>query len=179
MRGQRCGTVTSSADGMAWYEVLWSAYNFVLLSMQGGTDLDDYIHGTATTNNGSIVLAGYTRGNWARPSNKSHDGYLDFAAMAMDAEGLQLWSYQAKISLWMVHWDSYIAAAQNGFDARFLYIVCSPSRGDGYVGNTFPTLIDCVRSHKPFSTVRFACGHKSKKSSILHLRCDCGMVWTE
>lgn len=66
---------------------------------QDGTALEDVWAGAATTINGSIVLAGYTYGNWAGTEDIRLDEERDFAAMSMDGERLQLWSYQVKLSL--------------------------------------------------------------------------------
>lgn len=47
---------------------------------------------------GSIILAGYTSGTWVGTRGTEEDGVQNFAAMAVNEEGLQLWSYQVKES---------------------------------------------------------------------------------
>lgn len=51
----------------------------------------------ATAVDDSIVLAGITFGNWVGTEGIHADGIRDFAAMAVDEEGLHLWSYQVKL----------------------------------------------------------------------------------
>lgn len=65
------------------------------MTAQGGTDLDDTWEGAALVNDGSIVLAGHTFGNWTGTRHVL-DGDRDFAAMAVDEDGEHLWSYQVK-----------------------------------------------------------------------------------
>lgn len=66
---------------------------------QGGTKLDDEWRGAGTAVDGSIVLAGRTLGNWTGIQDVRVDGVSDLAAMAVDKEGLPLWSYQVNASL--------------------------------------------------------------------------------
>lgn len=65
------------------------------LYKQGGTPSHDRWAGAATTIDGSIVLAGWTRGEWMEtPDERQNNAMQDFAAISMDDEGLPLWSYQ-------------------------------------------------------------------------------------
>lgn len=63
---------------------------------QGGTDLNDSWTGADTSISGSVVLAGYTDGSWTGTHLLREDGVRDFAAMAVDEDGLQLWWFQVK-----------------------------------------------------------------------------------
>lgn len=49
-----------------------------------------------TLADGSVILSGYTRGSWAAPYAGGNvvDYCGDFAAMALDANGNVLWTYQ-------------------------------------------------------------------------------------
>lgn len=65
-------------------------------SLQGGTPQYDKFEAADTAIDGSIVVAGFTCGNWTGTKNISGDDLCDFAAMAIDAKGTPLWSYQVK-----------------------------------------------------------------------------------
>ena len=68
---------------------------FALLVPQGGTTEDDIIRGVASVSDGSVVLAGYTKGAWIG----ANDGSYDFAAVKLDAEGTEVWRWQVTTSL--------------------------------------------------------------------------------
>ena len=68
---------------------------FALLVPQGGTTEDDIIRGVASGSDGSVVLAGYTKGAWIG----ANDGSYDFAAVKLDAEGTEVWRWQVTTSL--------------------------------------------------------------------------------
>lgn len=66
------------------------------LFLQGGTASYDKWEAADTATDGSIVVAGTTCGNWTGTKYIFGDDLCDFAAMAIDAEGMQLWLYQVK-----------------------------------------------------------------------------------
>ncbi|CAN0100846.1 unnamed protein product, partial [Sphacelaria rigidula] len=57
---------------------------------QEGTPLADKIFATAVTEDGSIILAGYTEGNWGGTSA----GGSDMAAVKLSSDGELLWRWQ-------------------------------------------------------------------------------------
>lgn len=59
---------------------------------QDGTAEDDKVFAATMGSDGSIVLAGETNGNWDGTSN----GKMDFAAIKLDADGLEIWRWQVK-----------------------------------------------------------------------------------
>lgn len=59
-------------------------------SRQGGTEYDDYITCAVMGPDDSVVLAGYTRGNWSTENG----GGVDFAAVKLDADGREVWRWQ-------------------------------------------------------------------------------------
>lgn len=61
---------------------------------QGGTDYEDDFEGAAVGQDGGIVLAGHTTGNWSGES----EGGVDFAAVKLDADGNVLWKWQVNSS---------------------------------------------------------------------------------
>ena len=60
---------------------------------QGGTIFDEQFEGAAIGTDGSIVMSGYTYGNWSA-TTEGDDGDMDFVAMSMDANRNILWTYQ-------------------------------------------------------------------------------------
>lgn len=63
---------------------------FDLFLLQDGTAEDDIIKGVAAGEDGSTILAGYTKGAWAG----SNDGSYDVAAVKLDANGIEVWRWQ-------------------------------------------------------------------------------------
>lgn len=59
-------------------------------SRQGGTEKQDLILNAVMVDNGSVVLAGLTTGNWSG----ENAGVVDFAAVKLDAEGVEVWRWQ-------------------------------------------------------------------------------------
>ncbi|CAM9724389.1 unnamed protein product, partial [Sphacelaria rigidula] len=57
---------------------------------QEGTPETDRILGAAVLGDGSIVLAGLTRGDWA----ETNAGGSDFCAARLDSDGIVLWRWQ-------------------------------------------------------------------------------------
>lgn len=64
----------------------------VVLIPQGGTDHDDWVEAAVMEEDGSIILAGYTRGDWYG----THLGNYDFAAVKLDTNGTLLWKWQVR-----------------------------------------------------------------------------------
>lgn len=60
------------------------------LPIQDGSEYNDYAHGIELDDDGSVVVAGATRGEWAIPNL----GEWDFAAFKLDADGNLLWTWQ-------------------------------------------------------------------------------------
>lgn len=63
-----------------------------LFRSQGGTAADDVAKSVALGVDNSIVLGGYTAGNWDGPNA----GLNDFAAVKLDANGTELWRWQVR-----------------------------------------------------------------------------------
>ena len=61
------------------------------LFRQTGTAGEDSFNAAALTHNNSVVLAGYTYGNW-----NGNVGGGDFAAVKLDSEGNELWRWQVR-----------------------------------------------------------------------------------
>lgn len=57
---------------------------------QDGTSSDDEFNAAIAVPDGSIILAGYTRGRW----ETTDEGNQDFAAVSLDADGKEMWRYQ-------------------------------------------------------------------------------------
>lgn len=57
---------------------------------QDGTRDTDNCNAVASDADGSIIVAGYTTGNWGT----INEGGFDFFALALDADGEVLWTYQ-------------------------------------------------------------------------------------
>lgn len=64
--------------------------------LQDGTVFNDKWEAAATAVDGSIIVAGTTHGNWTGTKYIFGDDPRDFAAMAIDEDGMLLWSYQVK-----------------------------------------------------------------------------------
>lgn len=60
---------------------------------QDGTPEEDDLVEVILTPDGSIVLAGYTRGDW----DGQNAGEADFAAIKLDAEGNEIWRLQVSV----------------------------------------------------------------------------------
>lgn len=72
-------------------------HNFYILALvdrlrgsQGGTELYDIFSPVVLGKDGSMVLAGYTFGDWAA----GNAGEEDFAAVKLDSDGVELWRWQ-------------------------------------------------------------------------------------
>lgn len=60
---------------------------------QDGSDYNDEFFAAAIGNDGSVVMAGYTEGNWST-TNAGDLGTRDFAAAKIDADGVLIWKWQ-------------------------------------------------------------------------------------
>ena len=60
---------------------------------QNGTDGQDEIRAILLGDDGSVVLAGYTHGNWSG----LNAGEADFAACKLDADGREVWRWQVTV----------------------------------------------------------------------------------
>lgn len=61
--------------------------------LQDGTDADDYTKNVVVGDDGSIVLSGYTEGDW----NGLNAGEADFSAVKLDSNGAELWRWQVRL----------------------------------------------------------------------------------
>lgn len=50
------------------------------------------------TNDGSVVLCGYTDGNWWQSAKAPSDAHDDFAVVALASNGTELWRWQVRIA---------------------------------------------------------------------------------
>lgn len=57
---------------------------------KNGTSGDDYIRAAAVGDDDSIVLAGYSNGDWSGVGS----GLYDFVAVKLDGDGSELWRWQ-------------------------------------------------------------------------------------
>ena len=57
---------------------------------QEGTSEDDKVYGGIAQNGGSVVLAGFSGGNWYG----TNSGLRDFTALELDPDGTVLWRWQ-------------------------------------------------------------------------------------
>ena len=55
----------------------------------------DVIYSVATRKDGSVLLAGYTWGDW----NGTNAGGRDFAACQLDANGTEIWRWQVNMPI--------------------------------------------------------------------------------
>lgn len=55
--------------------------------LKGGTEEDDYCNGVAMANDGSIIVAGESSGDWG----DAMAGFDNFVAVKLDAAGEQIW----------------------------------------------------------------------------------------
>lgn len=67
---------------------------FSLLSIQGGTSLDDAGFAVAVLESGGIVIAGLTDGSW----NSSNAGGWDLMMLQLDSDGNLVWIWQVKVA---------------------------------------------------------------------------------
>ena len=67
---------------------------------QDGTSEDDVIKGVPPGGDGSVILAGHTKGAWNGPN----DGSNDFAAVKLDANGTVVWRWQVLRILRLQPW---------------------------------------------------------------------------
>ena len=84
------------------HRTLWVAYNInsvdrdtydLVAVRQNGTSGIDTFYGAADGQDGSIVLAGVTEGSW---QGAHLGGTNDFAAVKLDADGVEVWRWQVK-----------------------------------------------------------------------------------
>lgn len=61
--------------------------------LQGGTIKDEEIYAVDIADDGTVVLAGDTRGDWAA----TNAGGDDFAAMKLSADGVEQWRWQVRL----------------------------------------------------------------------------------
>ena len=59
---------------------------------QEGTDNEDQLNAAAMGDDGSVVLAGFTRGGWSMQLETTWRTHL--AAAKLDADGVLLWKWQ-------------------------------------------------------------------------------------
>lgn len=55
--------------------------------------MESFLKSVSATDNGSFVLAGYTTGVW---SGEASAGGEDFAAVKLDADGVEVWRWQVR-----------------------------------------------------------------------------------
>ena len=60
--------------------------------LKGGTDETDVCYGVAMADDGSVVVAGYTWGDW----DGVNAGGYDFVAIKLDAAGEEVWVWQVR-----------------------------------------------------------------------------------
>lgn len=60
------------------------------LSLKGGTEVEDHCKGVVITDDGSVIVAGETRGDWGG----INAGKMDFVAVKLNASGEQIWVWQ-------------------------------------------------------------------------------------
>lgn len=65
--------------------------SFAILS-QDGTAQNDTLLATAAGKDGSVVLAGYSEGDWAAPNA----GFKDFVAVKLASDGTEVWRWQVR-----------------------------------------------------------------------------------
>lgn len=53
----------------------------------------DFLTGVAIGHDDSVVLAGYTTGDW----NAENAGGTDFVAVKLDADGNEVWTWQVRL----------------------------------------------------------------------------------
>lgn len=58
---------------------------------QDGTENVDYVESALITSNDSIIMSGHTNGSF----NAANLGGMDFAAWKLDANGTEVWRWQA------------------------------------------------------------------------------------
>lgn len=59
---------------------------------EGSSSADDVMFGAAETSDGSIILCGYTEGNWTA----AIQGDYDYAVVKLDSNGEVVWRRQVK-----------------------------------------------------------------------------------
>lgn len=81
---------------MKWKQLDFSRKNTPCLRcLQAGTDGNDWIWGVDITDDGAVILAGDTAGDWAG-TNAGED---DFAAVKLSADGVEEWRWQVRCHL--------------------------------------------------------------------------------
>lgn len=66
-----------------------------ITDFKGGTEEDDYCYGVAMAGDDSVILAGYTYGDWGAVNA----GDSDFVAVKLDAAGEEIWVWQVSHAL--------------------------------------------------------------------------------
>lgn len=66
-------------------------WHFCFIDTQDGTIASDELKAAAATGDGSVVLAGYTCGEWSGDLTGEE---CDFAAVKLDANGTEVWRWQ-------------------------------------------------------------------------------------
>ena len=60
--------------------------------LKGGTNVGDYCYAVAMADDGSVVVGGYTEGDWSG----DNAGDNDFVAVKLDATGEEVWVWQVR-----------------------------------------------------------------------------------
>lgn len=63
-------------------------------TLQGGTSANEISLGIDIGEDGSVILSGYTEGDWAG----TNAGDWDFVAMKFSAEGIKQWTWQVRMN---------------------------------------------------------------------------------
>lgn len=63
-----------------------------LVFQQDGTVNADFLRAASVLGDGSVLLVGYTWGDW----NNLNAGQEDFAAVILDVDGVELWRWQVR-----------------------------------------------------------------------------------
>lgn len=64
-----------------------TVYFPLTIVLKGGTKEDDYCNGVAMANDGSVIVAGESSGDW----DDIKVGFDDFVAVKLNAAGEQIW----------------------------------------------------------------------------------------
>ncbi|CBN75056.1 Transmembrane receptor kinase [Ectocarpus siliculosus] len=92
MAGQTSGDFSGISVGSNdFIAIKLDAEGNELWTWQDGTSSGDFVEAAAATGDGSIVLAGYTYGEW---SGELAGENCDFAAVKIDANGTEVWRWQ-------------------------------------------------------------------------------------
>ncbi|CAM9410233.1 unnamed protein product, partial [Hapterophycus canaliculatus] len=94
--GRTEGDWSGEFDGDTWAAVKLDAEGTPLWKWQDGTSSSDYTTGVAVAADGTIVVVGYTWGNWV--TSLTDADVSDFAAFKLDADGALIWKWQGASS---------------------------------------------------------------------------------